>query len=148
MFTRWCFAVGIALVPFAGCNDDDDMPPPVEQTGSSCATVADCYPNVADAAALRGEVVCMSELPGGYCTHHCVDDSDCCAVQGECRTEIHQVCAPFQSTGERFCFLSCETADVQWSSLDATTYCQRYANGSFGCRSTGGGVDNRQVCVP
>jgi len=148
MLTRWCFAVAIVLVPFAGCNDDDDSQPVGEHAGSSCASPAECYPQIDGAALQGGEVVCMDRVPGGYCTHHCTTDADCCAVPGECRTEVTQVCGPFESTGEMFCFLSCEAADVQWSGLDASAYCQTYAHPSFGCRSTGGGSANRQVCVP
>ena len=31
---------------------------------------------------------------------------------------------------------------------DADAYCQRFANAAFHCRSTGGGNDNRKVCLP
>ncbi|MGZ3418966.1 MAG: hypothetical protein ACXVEF_32270 [Polyangiales bacterium] len=50
------------------------------------------------------------------------------------------------------CFLSCETADLTAApdagTTDPTVYCQNYANAGFSCRSTGGGKDNRKVCVP
>jgi hypothetical protein len=129
--------LAFACVPLAGCDDDGGG----ENTGNSCATIDDCYPAI-DPADLLGTVVCMDRVPGGYCTHHCTADADCCAAEGECRTGFPQVCAPFESTGEMYCFLSCE--DV----ADEGTYCQRYANEAFGCRSTGGGTLNRKVCVP
>jgi hypothetical protein len=44
------------------------------------------------------------------------------------------------------CFLSCE-ADVI-GNLDEATYCHDFAHVDFGCRSSGGGVQNRKVCVP
>jgi len=95
-------------------------------------------------------VQCLDRVPNGYCTHLCATDADCCAVPGECRTGIKQVCAPFESTGLMMCFLSCETADVaaDAGTTDPTVFCQRFANAAFGCRSTGGGAKNRKVCLP
>jgi len=117
------------------CGDDH------EETGSACTSASQCYPGI-DPATIAGEIVCMDRVPGGYCTHHCVTDADCCAVTNECRTGFPEVCAPFESTGELFCFLSCEGV------ADEGTYCQANANQAFGCRSTGGGSANRKVCVP
>jgi hypothetical protein len=40
---------------------------------------------------------------------------------------------------------------VRWErlgGLESTSYCQHYADAAFGCRSTGGGSENRKVCVP
>ena len=86
---------------------------------------------------------------GGYCTHHCTQDSDCCAVAGECPGSRAQVCGPFESTGEMYCFLSCEKEDLDAAQFDdGDTYCQRYVSAAFHCRSTGGGSENRKVCVP
>jgi hypothetical protein len=48
-----------------------------------------------------------------------------------------------------FCFLSCEDedlADVGYD--DGNAYCGYYAHSAFSCRSTGGGSENRKVCVP
>ena len=133
---------------FVGCDSDDDMPMGGEHAGQSCATVAECYRQLDGAALQGGAAVCMDRVSGGYCTHNCVTDADCCAIPGECRTPQPQVCAPFESTGERFCFLSCENNVVSPSGLDEAGYCSTYAHPSFGCRSTGGGSDNRKVCVP
>jgi hypothetical protein len=44
------------------------------------------------------------------------------------------------------CFLSCEPTEV--GDLDESEYCRVNAHSSFGCRSTGGGSENRKVCVP
>jgi hypothetical protein len=120
------------------CGDDDDSG---ENTGQSCESAAQCYPGV-DQTALAGTVTCMDRVEGGYCTHTCSADADCCAVQGECQGGLPQVCAPFESEGVSYCFLSCE--DV----ADETVFCQENANPAFGCRSTGGGSQNRKVCVP
>jgi hypothetical protein len=88
-------------------------------------------------------------VQGGYCTHLCAADTDCCAVPDECQTGFPQVCSPFQSTGKNYCFLSCEDSDVQSAGLtDASQYCQTYASAAFTCRSTGGGANNRKVCAP
>ena len=42
-----------------------------------------------------------------------MDDADCCAVEGECDEEhdLDYVCGPFESTGEKYCFISCEGED-------------------------------------
>ncbi len=127
--------VATAALLIGACDDNH------ENTGHACASVDQCYPGI-DQSTLLGEVVCMDRVTGGYCTHHCTADTDCCAVAGECETGFPQVCAPFESTGEYYCFLSCE--GVQ----DAASYCQEHANRAFGCRSTGGGTTNRKVCVP
>jgi hypothetical protein len=143
------------LAPF-GCGDDGDGGPaaPQEYTGMPCTAADQCYPWM-DGGALLGDRVCLAEVPGGYCTHDCTQDSDCCGTQGECRTAHPQVCAPFQSTGKKMCFLSCEEKDVESSGVlgpdgawNADTYCSTYAWNGFHCRSTGGGAENRKVCVP
>jgi len=91
----------------------------------------------------------LDRVPNGYCTHHCAADADCCAVPGECHANVAEVCAPFESTGEMTCFLSCEDADLKaFGFTDSTAFCQQYANAAFICRSTGGGSKNRKVCVP
>ncbi|MEZ4299380.1 MAG: hypothetical protein R3B70_30800 [Polyangiaceae bacterium] len=139
--------MGMAMVALAAgaalgvgaCSGDG------EQAGQACDAPADCYPDV-DPADLKGEVLCLDKVTGGYCTHRCTTDADCCAVDGECKTGHPQVCAPFESTGEMLCFLSCEK-DVIGDQED-TAYCHEFANDVFGCRSTGGGSLNRKVCVP
>jgi len=91
----------------------------------------------------------MSQFTNGYCTHHCATDADCCAVPGECRSGYPEVCGPFESTGEMVCFLSCESPTVAAAGYnDDMLYCQTFANPDFICRSTGGGSQNRKVCVP
>lgn len=157
------FSLGVA----AACGGSDDAkvestPSDAgartpENTGKSCAGPVDCYPGI-DAGALQGEVQCLDRVTGGYCTHLCKTDADCCAVPGECDTNLRQVCAPFESTGLMMCFLSCEEEDVEKApdagvvadggELDDTIFCQTYASSSFKCRSSGGGSKNRKVCVP
>jgi hypothetical protein len=116
-----------------------------EQAGQPCAQASDCYPGI-DPTKIQGTVMCLDKVPGGYCTHLCQTDADCCAAQGECPGGHPEVCAPFESTGMMMCFLSCEASDL--GSLDETTYCQDYAGSAFSCRSTGGGAKNRKICSP
>lgn len=125
-----------------------------EQTGQACTNVSQCYAGL-DAAALKGTAVCLDKVTNGYCTHECTQDSDCCAVPGECKTGLKQVCSSFENSAKKYCFLSCEPADIaaaQDAGIDAgasgDTYCKSYASPEFGCRSTGGGSANRQVCLP
>ena len=109
-------------------------------TGSACEVVDDCYPNL-DHDDLSGDALCLDRVEAGYCTHECETDADCCAAEGECEDGAPpQVCAPFESTGLRLCFLSCEG--------EPDDYCAAELSEDFGCRSTGGGSDNRKVCTP
>ncbi len=121
-----------------------------QETGQSCTTPSQCYPGI-DAGALLGQATCLTQLTTGYCTHTCKSDTDCCAVPGEC-SGVKEVCAPFESTGQTYCFLSCAQADLppapDGGTIDATTYCQTQANATFTCRSTGGGRGNMLFCGP
>lgn len=119
----------------SACGDDDG-----DGVGSSCSKAAQCYTTIR--GQLQGAALCLDRVQGGYCTHECTTDADCCAVPGECPNQRAQVCAPFESTGQRLCFLSCE------GQADGDAYCGRYAHVGFGCRSSGGGAQNRKVCVP
>jgi len=138
-----------------GC-DDDDGPPPGEEAGQACAVADDCYAELAGREDLAGAVRCLADrVPGGYCTHACAQDADCCAVPGECRTAIAQVCSPLESEANMYCLLSCEPEDLEaaatagdYAALDGNSYCAHYAGPAFGCRSSGGGSDNRMVCMP
>ena len=145
-------SAGLALWPFlaliaAACGSSDGGAGPTN-TGAACTAVAECYPGVA-AEALAGEPVCLDKVAGGYCTHACTADSDCCAAAGECPGKHDEVCAPFESTPDQYCFLSCEDADLKAAAVtDADVYCHTYASAAFNCRSTGGGSKNRKVCMP
>jgi len=138
------------LLPFA-CGSDNPPPPPPEQAGSSCtvATVAaDCYPNLDGGALQGGTRVCIDKVPGGYCSHFCTMDADCCAVPGECNTPHPEVCAPFENMTMKYCFLSCENADLADAGVtDGNTFCATYAHAGLTCRATGGGAP-RKVCMP
>jgi len=125
-----------------------------EQTGQSCKAATDCYPGL-DGGTLKGAAQCLTQVPNGYCTHACQTDADCCAVPGECRTSLKQVCSPFESTGQMLCFLSCDDsvlpaadAGADAATVDPNVFCQSNANATFTCRSTGGGSKNRKVCLP
>lgn len=122
-----------------------------ENVGQACTSASQCFATL-DGAALQGEAKCLDRVTGGYCTHLCQTDANCCAVPGECSTGSKQVCAPFESSGQNMCFLSCEKEDLRPAAdggvLDENAYCQTYAGSDFSCRSTGGGKNNRKVCVP
>jgi hypothetical protein len=141
-----------------GGDDDDDgggggntPAPRPEDTGAACTTADECYPTVAEGA-LQGDAQCLEEVRDGYCTHSCEADEDCCAAEGECDNDLAQVCSPFTSTSGMKCFLSCEDEDVAAHPdvvyEDENEYCQREASRDFICRSSGGGDENRKICVP
>lgn len=139
-------ALGFGLLP--ACSSDNDGGPGPTDTGQSCASADQCYPGV-KAGELAGDAVCLDKVTGGYCTHLCTQDSDCCAAKGECAGAHAEVCSPFESTDDKYCFLSCEDADLEATTLeDADQYCRTYAGAAFGCRSTGGGSENRKICMP
>lgn len=133
------------LLVASGCGGGSS-----EHTGQGCTPTPDaaagtCFSSLQ--LSLKGAAVCLTQVSGGYCTHLCQADGDCCAVPGECTTSFPQVCAPFESTGQSYCFLSCEDAVVP-TGTDSTVFCQQNANATFLCRSTGGGSQNKKVCIP
>lgn len=150
-------AISFTLVAFAACGDDDSPAGgtagsgarPPEQTGAACEADGDCFPDVTEGE-LQGDALCLTRVRDGYCTHTCETDDNCCAVDGECKTDLSQVCSPFESADTKMCFLSCEDADVDGAGdvADEQEYCQRYASPDFICRSSGGGNQNRKICVP
>jgi hypothetical protein len=132
--------IGVLLVVASlGCSSKSD-----EHAGQACGAAGDCYKGLK--AMPRGEVMCLTRVEGGYCTHLCQTNADCCAVEGECKSNLGQVCSPFESTGMRMCFLTCDASVV--GSADPNAYCAQNAHKSFICRSSGGGSDNQKVCVP
>lgn len=143
------FLLPFAMVGLLGCGDDNPTPPPVDNAGSSCSNAAQCYAGIDGGTLQGGAAECMSKVAGGYCTHKCTADSDCCAVPGECLTGHPQVCSPYENSTEKYCLLSCEDAEIAAAgSTDGNAYCSYWANTSFGCRSSGGGAQNRKVCMP
>jgi len=143
--------LAVGTVAVASCDDDGDHAGSgsgghglEDQTGQECAAPGDCYDGVVQSD-IQGEVQCLDRVEGGYCTHLCDADDDCCAVEGECEPGEKQVCGPFESTGLMMCFISCEDEDLNGEDPDA--FCTSYHR-DFICRSTGGGSDNRKVCVP
>lgn len=139
--------------PALTCKDDgdaheDDGNGSPDQVGSVCEVPDDCYPDI-DHADLHGAVICNDRVRDGYCTHECTADEDCCAVDGECKTDLPQVCSPFESSGTLTCFLSCEPENVEAAGeSDEQAFCQHEASPDFICRSSGGGSGNRKICVP
>lgn len=145
-------AFATATAPFIACGNggtggsgNNGAGGNATEAGGKCTTPAGCYVGL-DPTKLVGTVACLTQVPNGYCTHTCTQDSDCCAIAGECPNGKKEVCASFQSTGQMYCFLSCEAADI--GTANSSTYCASFANSAFGCRSTGGGSKNRQVCLP
>src|SRR5262245_39278281 len=118
---------------------------PAEQAGQPCTQASECYPDI-NPTTIKGAVQCLDKVPGGYCTHLCTSDADCCAVSGECPGNHAEVCAPFESTGMMMCFLSREASDL--GNLHEATYCADYAGKAFSCRLPGGGPKNRKICSP
>jgi hypothetical protein len=151
--------LGASLGAFAaGCGDDEggaggggggtptsSSTGSPEQTGKECTAASECYPDVVDGE-LSGEAICLDRVRAGYCTHECTADEDCCSAEGECETDLVQVCSPFESTDTKMCFLACESENI--GDLDEATFCQREASRDFICRSSGGGSENRKICVP
>jgi hypothetical protein len=141
------FALFLSFAPLA-CGDDDDEGPPPEYAGKPCSAPDQCYPEV-EGELQGGGAVCLPNVPNGYCTHTCTDDAQCCAVPGECATNLEQVCSPLESQPQKYCFVSCEDSYVRGQGFeDSSAFCQRFAHPSFNCRSTGGGSENRKVCLP
>jgi hypothetical protein len=137
---------GFCLLP--ACSSDSNGGPGPTNTGQSCTGADQCYPGV-KTGELQGDAVCLDKVTSGYCTHYCTQDSDCCATVGECAGNHAEVCSPFESNPDMYCFLSCEDTDLANTTLtDADTYCHTFAGAAFGCRSTGGGSKNRKVCMP
>jgi hypothetical protein len=143
--------LGIGLAPACSSGGGSSGGAPAEHVGSSCTAASQCYATL-DASALNGQVTCLTQLTNGYCTHTCQSDSDCCSVPGECVTGFKQVCASFESTNQKYCFLGCDTSDIAAApdagTTDPSLYCQTWASASFTCRSTGGGSQNRKFCGP
>lgn len=151
--TKWGAIVGLFITGTLGCGDDekDDTTPSdrglYEETGAACTAASECFPDVE----VMGEAECLDRVREGYCTHECNADADCCAVDGECTGNQAQVCSPFESTGQMLCFLSCERETLEESPFeydDDNAFCQGEVSPQFICRSSGGGSNNRKVCVP
>jgi hypothetical protein len=137
-----CLALSGSVAALAGCGSDDT------ETGAACDVVDDCYADLDtdDRDLIVGTIECMDRVEGGYCTHFCDTDADCCVAEGECDDDVPQVCAPFENSTQQRCFLSCESDVVV--DADENEYCAEFAHSDFICRSTGGGSENRKVCVP
>lgn len=141
-FPTLCLLGGAVIALVVACGGGN-----AEETGSACSAANQCFSKVEEP--LRGgEAMCLDRVPGGYCTHECTSDADCCAVKDECRTGLPQVCSPYESSGKMYCFLSCEGAVVSPSGLEEGAFCEKNAGDAFSCRSSGGGSANRKVCVP
>lgn len=149
-FALGLLGIGVA-VACSGSSGSVGGGPPLEQTGQSCSQASQCYGWI-DAGVVHGQVTCLTQLQNGYCTHTCQSDADCCAVPGECLTGFVQVCASFESTGPKYCFLSCDSSALASApdagTTDPSLYCQRWASATSTCRSTGGGSANRKFCSP
>ena len=95
----------------------------------ACEAPADC--EVPEGASAE----CLEKSDAGFCTWECGEDADCEeAPDGD----YDFVCASFESEPGQYCFPSCEEAADEAEACPA----------GYGCRSTGGGSDNRKVCFP
>jgi len=92
---------------------------------ASCDAAGDCDGEVPEGA----DAVCLDKGDEGYCSWGCEVDADCSDA------DPALVCASFESEAATYCFPGCDEGD------DACPP-------GFGCRSTGGGADNRKVCFP
>jgi hypothetical protein len=143
-------ALGVVVALLAvACGDDDgeskEATGSPEETASACEAASQCF----EGLEIEGDPICLDRVRGGHCTHSCEADEDCCAVEGECDTGLEQVCSPFESAEGMMCFLTCEAEDVDGSDYaDESEYCQRLVSPDFSCRSSGGGSNNRKICVP
>ncbi|HVR00673.1 MAG TPA: hypothetical protein VMT47_00950 [Polyangia bacterium] len=129
-----------------GCSAGSAAPP----AGHHCTKDADCYVGL-DGGGLQGTIMFLTNLTGGYCTHTCTTDSNCCAVAGERPAGIKEVCAPLESAGQTYCCVSCAASDVGTTydgGASDTTFCHSAAGSTFTCRSTGGGAANKKFCGP
>jgi hypothetical protein len=138
--TRALAGACVALAATLGCGSSGP-----DSTGAGCEVADDCYSDI-ERDQIAGEIQCLERVPGGYCTHLCASDADCCEVEGACEAGIPQVCAPFENSTVTRCFLSCEATVV--GEQEENAYCEDFAHETFVCRSTGGGGQNRKVCVP
>lgn len=107
-----------------GCNK--------EVAYESCEVADDCAEWVPDSA----EPVCLEKSGEGFCSWTCEADADCADDPDE---DFAYVCSSFESTEGLYCFPSCnEDGDSE------VPVCPD----GYGCRSTGGGSDNRRICFP
>jgi len=79
---------------------------------------------------------CVEKTDGGFCSWSCDTDPDC---DGDLDDEWTFVCAPFESTPGMYCFPAC-AEDEDEDTADCPD--------GYGCRSSGGGSDNRKICFP
>ncbi len=141
-FLRAVLAIAPVVVVIVACSGGG------QSVGASCTQASTCYPGV-NQTTIKGTATCLTAISGGYCTHTCTTNADCCAASGECKANFKEVCAPFESTGQTYCFLACDAASISASgagNMSPDAYCQSYAGASFTCRSTGGGANNQQFC--
>ncbi|MCA9687974.1 MAG: hypothetical protein R3A51_02810 [Nannocystaceae bacterium] len=136
-----------AVLAFACAGDPNHFED--ENVGLPCGSAADCYVDI-NPALIRGDILCMDKVPGGYCTHYCETDADCCAVDGECLTDHRIVCTPYENDKQKRCMLACEAADLYYDDYqyEGTEYCTHFLSEGWNCSSSGGGSENRDICKP
>jgi hypothetical protein len=154
LFRRAFQASLVGVLASTACSGNGTSGTGPTNVGQSCSQASQCYPTLqgdaaSDAGGLAGQVTCLTQVTGGYCTHTCTTDADCCAVPGECTPGFKEVCASFESAGQMYCFLSCDPNDIAGADAGTTdpgAFCARWAWASSTCRSTGGGSANRKFC--
>lgn len=115
----------LLLLSLLACKEDLDY--------QSCEVADDCAEWVPEEATS----VCLEKSGGGFCSWECATDTDC---EGDVEEDYTYVCASFESTDGLYCFPSCNEDEADSS----PSVCPE----GFGCRSTGGGNDNRRICFP
>ena len=102
---------------------------PEETAYNACQEPEDC--EVPEGA----EAVCIEKNSEGFCSWSCMVDDDCAEDTDE---DFDYVCASFESETALYCFPSCQEVDSGGEECPP----------GYGCRSTGGGNDNRKICFP
>ncbi len=105
----------------AGCGGGDGYAP--------CEAPEDC--EVPEGA----EAECLDKSGEGFCSWVCAVDDDC---TDDPDPDYDFVCASFEAEPGLHCFPSCAQAEDEEGTCPP----------GYGCRSTGGGADNRKVCFP
>lgn len=99
----------------------------------------DCF----EGLEIQGDAICFTQVEGGYCSHTCTSNADCCAVEGECDPAFDYVCTGLEERSGSFCFVAC---NLEGFSGGDQSICDAVAEG-LECRNTGRGVGS-QVCLP
>ena len=120
--TRWMTLLSLLLLSSCGGSN----------VYLACEAPSDCdVPEDADA-------VCLDKSGEGFCSIECEADDECDYAEEGDGAGFDFVCASFESEDGLFCFPACDEDAEDGDDCPA----------GMGCRSTGGGSDNRKICFP